>query len=56
MKSVVLYFPYDICLKVFVIEEKLKHIEIRPGDLFLETTLNQRQIEKACEAYGAILQ
>jgi hypothetical protein len=56
MKSVVLYFPYAICLKVFLLEEKLKDVTLQPGDLFLATMLNQQQIDKACVEYGAIIQ
>lgn len=54
MKPVVLYFPYIINLKAFVATEKLS-VSIDAADLFLKTNLNDRQIEKACSTYGAVL-
>lgn len=54
MKPVILYFPYIINLKAFVATEKLS-VNIDPADLFLKTMLNERQIEKACSNYGAVM-
>jgi hypothetical protein len=55
MKNVVLYFPYILNLKAFVLTEKLNNIIIDPADSFLKTILNDDQIAKACSAYGAII-
>ena len=54
MKLVVVYFPYMINLKAFVATEKL-NVSIDAADLFLKTTLNESQINKACSTYGAVL-
>ena len=54
-KSVVLYFPYLINLKAFVIIEKLDGVDVDPTDLFLKASLNEDQIMKACSTYGAEL-
>jgi len=55
MKNVVLFFPYMINLKAFVITEELKDISIHPADSFLRALLNERQITKACAVYGAVI-
>lgn len=55
MNTVVLYFPYIINLKAFIIMERLGNVSIDPGDPFLKTTLSDYQIEKACSAYGAVI-
>jgi len=54
MKPVVLYFPYIINLRAFVATERL-NVSVDAADLFLKTKLNERQIEKACSTYGAVL-
>ena len=54
-KSVVLYFPYIINLKAFVITESLSEVDLDPADLFLKASLNDEQIAKACSSYGAEL-
>ena len=54
-KGVVLYFPYLINLKAFVVTESLVGVNVDPADLFLKANLNDEQIEKACSAYGAEL-
>jgi hypothetical protein len=52
-KHVVLYFPYVINLKAFLLTERLNHVEVDAADLFLKASLNEEQINKACTAYGA---
>ncbi|MGZ3924021.1 MAG: hypothetical protein ACXVBJ_09645 [Flavisolibacter sp.] len=54
-KSVVLYFPYILTLKAFVVTERLEDVDVDPTDLFLKAILNEEQIVKACTAYGAEL-
>lgn len=54
-KSVVLYFPYIINLKAFVVTERLNDVDIDPADLFLKANLNDEQVAKACSLYGAEL-
>lgn len=54
-KSVVLYFPYMINLKAFVVTESLNNVDIDPADLFLKANLNEEQVAKACSMYGAEL-
>ncbi|MGZ3880866.1 MAG: hypothetical protein ACXVLT_13375 [Flavisolibacter sp.] len=54
-KSVVLYFPYILTLKAFVVTERLEDVDVDPTDLFLKANLNEEQIVKACTAYGAEL-
>ena len=54
-KSVVLYFPYMINLKAFVVTERLNDVELDAADLFLKANLNDEQIAKACLTYGAEL-
>jgi hypothetical protein len=54
-KNVVLYFPYIINLKAFLLTESLTHVEFDPADVFLKTSLNEDQIQKACADYGAVL-
>jgi hypothetical protein len=53
MNMVALYFPYEISLRAFILEEKLN---IRPetGSLILRAALEERQVEKACFVYGAV--
>ena len=55
MQPVILYFPYIINLKAFLLMERLGNIAIDPRELLLKTTLNNDQIEKACSQYGAVL-
>ena len=55
MKNVVLFFPYMINLKAFVITEELNGIAIHPADSFLRAVLNEDQILKACSNYGAVI-
>lgn len=55
MTTVVLYFPYIINMKAFLVTEKLNDITIDPANPFLKIALNDKQIEKACFAYGARL-
>ena len=52
-KSVILYFPYIINLKAFVVTENLVGVDVDPTDLFLKASLNEEQIFKACSTYGA---
>ena len=54
-KNVVLYFPYVINLKAFLLTESLNHVEVDPADAFLKASLNDDQIRKACSDYGAEL-
>lgn len=53
MKMVVLYFPYEICLRVFIVEEKL-NLKPQPGSLILRAYLTQEQVDKACLMYDAV--
>jgi len=55
MKNVVLFFPYLINLKAFVITEELNGVAIYPADSFLRAMLNEDQILKACSSYGAVI-
>jgi hypothetical protein len=55
MKNVVLFFPYMINLKAFVITEKLHHVAQHPADALLHAVLNEDQIVKACSQYGAVI-
>lgn len=55
MKSVVLYFPYILNLKAFVLTERLIDVRIDPADSFLKASLNDDQIAKACSTYGAVV-
>jgi hypothetical protein len=55
MKKVVLFFPYMINLKAFVITEELNNILIHPADSFLRAFLSEDQILKACAVYGAVI-
>jgi hypothetical protein len=52
MKTVILYFPYIINLRAFVATENLENVTIDPADLFLKTSLNEAQIEKAFDLRG----
>jgi hypothetical protein len=53
MKMVVLYFPYEICLRAFIAEEKL-NLKPQPGSFILRAFLTQEQVDKACHMYGAV--
>ena len=53
MKMVVLYFPYEISLRAFIAEEKL-NIKPEPGSLILRALLEESQVEKARQVYGAV--
>jgi len=55
MKNVVLFFPYMINLKAFVITEKLHNMSHHPADSLLHAVLNEDQIVKACSIYGAVI-
>ena len=54
-KSVVLYFPYIINLKAFILTEHLDGVDVDPADLFLKAKLDDEQVARACAVYGAEL-
>ena len=55
MKNVVLFFPYFINLRAFVITEELNDVASHPADYFFRGPLNEDQILKACTVYGAVI-
>lgn len=56
MKPVVLYFPDAVNLKAFVLVEQTRDAAVDNGSSLLKANLTDRQIAKALQLYGAILQ